>query len=209
MWASGSLSHVKEWLETHRDALMTYSQWAISGVGSAVDHTGREQWSSGEVGSSSRPRYTDRLQRHECLQSHSDPLSSTRTQGTTALHSLSILHSLFIHGMFQGRDGIGQQAQVVSTPLHFAWGIAEAKSILVTAVCVFVCLSLAAFPHYCTNPNVTRGNGRGCPLVVHYWTDLQSVRMFRCYDNIAPDMKCQRVLVLALCLVWAVMIIWS
>ena len=25
----------------------------------------------------------------------------------------------------------------------------------------------------------------GCPLVVHYWADLQSVHGFRCYDNIA------------------------
>ena len=44
-------------------------------------------------------------------------------------------------------------------------------------------------------------NGRECPLVVHYWADLQSVHGFRCYDNIAPNAKCQRVLVLVLCLV--------
>ena len=43
-----------------------------------------------------------------------------------------------------------------------ATGIAEAKRILATAVCVSVCLSLAAFPHYCTDPDVTWGNGRGC-----------------------------------------------
>jgi len=30
-----------------------------------------------------------------------------------------------------------------------------------TAICVSVCLSLAAFPHYCTDPDVTSGNGRG------------------------------------------------
>ena len=36
-----------------------------------------------------------------------------------------------------------------------------------------VCLSLAAFPHYCTDPDVTWGNGRGFPLVVRYWADLQ------------------------------------
>jgi len=29
-----------------------------------------------------------------------------------------------------------------------------------------VCLSLAACPHYCTDPDVTWGNGRECPLVV-------------------------------------------
>jgi len=46
-----------------------------------------------------------------------------------------------------------------------------------------VCLSLAAFPHYCTDPDVTWGNGRGCPLVVHCWADLQSVHRFCCYDN--------------------------
>ena len=34
-------------------------------------------------------------------------------------------------------------------------------------------------------------------LVVQYWANLQSVHGFRCYDNA----KCQRVLVLALCLV--------
>jgi len=38
---------------------------------------------------------------------------------------------------------------------------------------------------------------------VHYWADLQSVHEFRCYDNIAPNAKCQRVLVLALCLVYS------
>jgi len=48
-----------------------------------------------------------------------------------------------------------------------------------------VCLSLAAFLHYCMDPDVTWGNGRGCRLVVHYWADLQSVHGFRCYDNIA------------------------
>jgi len=34
------------------------------------------------------------------------------------------------------------------------------------------------------------------------WTDLQSMHGFRCYDNIAPNTKCQRVLILALCLVF-------
>jgi len=31
-----------------------------------------------------------------------------------------------------------------------------------------VCLSLAAFPHYCMDPDINSGNGRGCPLVVHH-----------------------------------------
>ena len=54
--------------------------------------------------------------------------------------------------------------------------------------------------YYCTDPGVTLGNVRGCPLVVHRWADLQSVHGFRCYDN-SQNVKCQLVLVLALCLV--------
>jgi len=55
-------------------------------------------------------------------------------------------------------------------------------------VCVSVCLSAAACPHYCTDPGVTWGSGRGCPLVVHYWADLQSVHGIRCYGNIMECM---------------------
>ena len=36
---------------------------------------------------------------------------------------------------------------------------------------------------------------------MHYWADLQSVHGFRCCDNIAPNTKCKRVLVLVVCLV--------
>ena len=41
--------------------------------------------------------------------------------------------------------------------LHFACGVAEVKCIVVTTVCVSVCLSLAAFPHYCTDSDVSCG----------------------------------------------------
>ena len=47
-----------------------------------------------------------------------------------------------------------------------------------------VCLSAAVRPHYCADPDVTWGRGRGCPLVVHYWADLQSGHGLRCYGNI-------------------------
>jgi len=47
-----------------------------------------------------------------------------------------------------------------------------------------VCLSAALRPHYCTDPDVTWRHGRGCPLVVHYWADLQSRHGLRCYGNI-------------------------
>jgi len=86
--------------------------------------------------------------------------------------------------------------------IRFHMRIAQAKCILVTRVCV--CLCVCPSPH----SNATawarmslRGNGRGFPLVVNYWTDLQLVHGFHCYDNMVLIAKCQRVLVLALCLV--------
>jgi len=62
-----------------------------------------------------------------------------------------------------------------------------------------VCLSLAAFPHYCTDLDVTwRMVG-----VLSSWAvgGFAIGARFCCYDNIAPNAKCQRMLVLALCLV--------
>ena len=49
------------------------------------------------------------------------------------------------------------------------------------SVCLSVRLSAAACPHYCTDPDVTWGSGRGCPIVVQYWMDLQSLHGLRCY----------------------------
>jgi len=51
-------------------------------------------------------------------------------------------------------------------------------------VCLCVCLSAVIRPHYCTHSDVTWGHGRGCPLVVHCWADLQSGHGLRCYGNI-------------------------
>ena len=53
------------------------------------------------------------------------------------------------------------------------------------SVCVCHCLSAAACPHYWTDADVTWRNGRGCPLVVHFWVDLQSVHRLCCYNTIA------------------------
>jgi len=38
-----------------------------------------------------------------------------------------------------------------------------------------------------------------CPVIVHYLVDLQSVHGLRCYDDVARNAKCQRLLVIALC----------
>jgi len=51
------------------------------------------------------------------------------------------------------------------------------------SVCLCVCLSSAVCPNYCMDPDVTWGSGRGCPLVVHYWADFQSVHWLCCYGN--------------------------
>ena len=56
-------------------------------------------------------------------------------------------------------------------------------------MCLCVCLS-AAICHYCTDPDVTWGHFRGCPLVVHCWADLQSGHGLRCYGkNANPSYK--------------------
>ena len=67
-----------------------------------------------------------------------------------------------------------------------------------------VCLSLAAFLHYCRDSDVSWGNGKGCPLVVHRWVDLQLVHGLHCYDNIASNANCQQVIVFTLCLVFSI-----
>jgi len=73
--------------------------------------------------------------------------------------------------------------------LHFAQVVDHEKCIVVTrvcvsvCVCVAVCLSVAACPHCCTDPDINWGSDGGCPLVVHYWADLQSVHRLRCYGN--------------------------
>ena len=49
-----------------------------------------------------------------------------------------------------------------------------------------VCLSVPRrIPALLHGPGCNLGNGRRCPLVVHYWADLQSMHGFRGYDNIA------------------------
>ena len=51
-----------------------------------------------------------------------------------------------------------------------------------------VCLSAATCPQYCMDPDVTWSSGRGCPLVVHYWADMQSVHGLHCYGNITQTL---------------------
>jgi len=51
-------------------------------------------------------------------------------------------------------------------------------------LCVCVCLSVRGrMPTLSHGPGCNLGSGRGCPLVVQYWADLQSVHELRCCDN--------------------------
>ena len=64
-----------------------------------------------------------------------------------------------------------------------------------------VCLCVAAFPHYCADPEVV-GEIVGVPSSCAVFGGFAiGAYGFRCYDNVTPNAKCQRVLVLALCLV--------
>jgi len=77
--------------------------------------------------------------------------------------------------------------------INSAWGAADAKCILVTRVCVYLCVCPSSYSNTTVHdPGRDFGEWWGCPLVVHYWADLQSVHGFRCYDNIAPNAKCRR-----------------
>ena len=87
-----------------------------------------------------------------------------------------------------------QLSLAASTGSHYTSRIIRRRREMYTGharlfVLLSVCLSAAACPHYCTDPDVTWGNGRGCPLVVHYWADLQSVNGLRCYGNIARTLN--------------------
>ena len=61
----------------------------------------------------------------------------------------------------------------------------NAKCIVVTRVCLSVCLSVRnRTPTLLHGPGCNLGRGRGCPLVVHYWADFQSGHGLHCYGNI-------------------------
>jgi len=76
------------------------------------------------------------------------------------------------------------------------------RDILWSHASVCLSVSVAACLHYCTDPDVTWRSGRGCPLVVHCWTDLQLGHGLRCYGNIMRTRNVSEyMVVLALCLV--------
>jgi len=86
------------------------------------------------------------------------------------------------HSMLESRSS---SLTLFKSRLCFCIRHNEAKCTVTTAVCVSVCLSVPRrISTLLTHPDVTLGSGRGCPLVIHSWEDLQSVHGFRCYGNI-------------------------
>ena len=62
------------------------------------------------------------------------------------------------------------------------------------SVCVTVCLSTAVRPHYCTDPDVTWGRGRGCPLVVQGGFAIGAQVALLWQHNVNPSYKLASIL---------------
>jgi len=69
-------------------------------------------------------------------------------------------------------------------------------------LCVSVPCRIPTDLQCCPDPGITLGNGRGCPLVVHYWAYLQLMHRFYYYGNIhiliqynRPMLQCKGVLI--------------
>ena len=65
----------------------------------------------------------------------------------------------------------------------------QARCIVTTAVCVSVCLSLTAFLHYCTHPDVTLGNGRDALLLCGIGRICNWCTGFVAMATYEPDVK--------------------
>ena len=122
----------------------------------------------------------------------------------------SLRRSLKMGSAGKGVTGVHSTGEVRPTIawLHFA----STRNVLWSRASVFVsvcmCLSVRGrMPSYCTDPDVIWGNGRECPLVVHYWANLQSVHGLRCYGNITRTQNVSEyMLVLALRVVVVVVV---
>ena len=78
--------------------------------------------------------------------------------------------TLVFHTVFQ--NSVSNANAVLGLALiTFRIKHSQARCIVMTAVCVSVCvcLSLASFIHYCTGPDVTLRNGRGYPIIVEHY----------------------------------------
>ena len=67
--------------------------------------------------------------------------------------------------------------------LHFSRRVVGAKCIVITGVCVCLCVSGNALLRYCMYFSVTVGNGSQYHLVVHHEIIFKSVHGLFCYSN--------------------------
>ena len=72
-------------------------------------------------------------------------LATTRLASEWLISSLTVVVPYFSHHRMRGCKWVYYISRVVD----------NAKWIVVMAVCVSICLSLATFPHYCTDPDLT------------------------------------------------------
>ena len=111
---------------------------------------------------------------------HPNMRSWTNRRSVPSLNSIAVGAAgiMFWNVIFLCQSGsyIGLHRVSSKSFLQFTWVVDDAKCILVTRVCLSVCLSVAA----CLS--LLHG-GPGCN--VHYWADLQSVHGWRCYGSIA------------------------
>ena len=114
------------------------------------------------------------------FQTMSRQLSGILCQQPSKLHqyfcnicqTLKGLHN-FLHGLVHLRNFCLTNMHVSSRRRKMYCGHAR--------LCVSVRSRISTLSH---GPGCNLGSGRGCPLVVHYWADLQSVHGMRCYGNI-------------------------
>ena len=114
--------------------------------------------------------------------------SSTSSSASSSARSIvaSVAPQPWLRVQFIARNAL----QLLHATVTFCVSRRRRKNVLWSrasvclCVCLSVCLSAAVCPHYCTDPVVTWGHGRGCPLLVHNWADLQSGHGLRCYGNI-------------------------
>ena len=135
------------------------------------------------------------------LNQSSQHVTSTPSQPvfTARLPCLSVL-LMTINSVHTVIDPFQCRHLVVRFPFHYILCDSQTTQNIYWTL-VSVCLSASACPRFCTDQDVNWGNGRGCPLVVHHWADLQLVHGLRCYDNIARTWNVSDCLYLRMCLI--------
>ena len=97
-----------------------------------------------------------------------------------------------LHGYYISRESL--------TTRNVLWS--RVSVCVCVSVYLCVCLSAAACPHHCTDPYVTWGNGRGCPLVCAVLGGFAiGARVTLLWQHNANANVSEYMLALALCLV--------